>query len=385
MSVNVVDSDLATIGKKAAAGKRLSLADGLALYHSRDMFTIGELADHVRHHRHGQRVYYIINRHINYTNYCVLRCKFCVFRRTPGSDQPDAYVLSVEQVIEQAEQAHADGATEVHIVGGLHPDLPFEYYAEIVSGIRAACPQMAIKAFTAVEIVHLARISKPRRTIEQVLMALKDAGLDCLPGGGAEIFDDRVHEEGFRHKIGQEDWFAVHRVAHDLGIPTNATMLYGHIESIEQRLQHLIGLREHQDVSLQRGGGGAFNCMVPLSFVPEHSDWSDMPGPTGLDDLKTLAICRLMLDNFSHIKAFWPIQTIKLAQIALRWGVDDFDGTVVWYDITKQEGSGRSQQLSVEQLRRLISEAGLDPVERDAFYQPVERSGKTWQVVSAKT
>ncbi len=253
--------------------------------------------------------------------------------------------LTADEVVEQASQAYRDGATEVHIVGGLHPTLPFEYYTECISRIRAACPRMAIKAFTAVEIVHFSRISRPRRSIEQVLAELKACGLDCMPGGGAEIFDDRVQAEAFPYKVGEQDWFAVHRVAHDLGISTNATMLYGHIETPEQRLSHLVKLRDHQDESIRRGKG-AFNCMVPLSFVPSPGTaWADLPGPSGLDDLKTLAICRLMLDNFAHIKAFWPIQTIKLAQVTLGWGVDDFDGTVVWYDITRREGQGTRQQL----------------------------------------
>jgi len=377
----LLDDSLRPVVEKVEAGERLSLADGLALYRSKDIFTIGRMADHVRRRLHGRKTYYVINRHVNYTNYCVLRCKFCGFRRQPGTEAPDAYTLSAEEVIEQAQQAYADGATEIHIVGGLHPHLPFDYYKNIVSGIRAACPRIAIKAFTAVEIVHFARMSRPKRTVQQVLAELKDCGLDCLPGGGAEIFDPRVHEEAFRHKIGEEDWFTVHEIAHEMGIPSNATMLYGHIESPEQRLRHLIKLREHQDASLRRGHA-AFGCMVPLSFVPDQSEWSDLPGPSGLDDLKTLAISRLMLDNFPHIKAFWPIQSVKLSQVALSWGVDDFDGTVVWYDIAKREGVGRSQQLSVRQIRRLIAEAGFEPVERDGFYRPVARTGEQWRPAS---
>ncbi len=376
----ILDKQLEPIVAKVESGQRLSLSDGLALYASRDIFTIGRLADHVRRVRHGRVAWYIANRHINYTNVCVLRCKFCGFCRKPNSEAADAYVLAADQVVEQAALGYADGATEVHIVGGLHPTLPFAYYREIISRIRTICPRMAIKAFTAVEIVHFSRISKPRRSIEQVLAELKECGLDCMPGGGAEIFDDRVQAEAFPYKVGEHDWFAVHRAAHDLGIPTNATMLYGHIETSAQRLGHLVKLREHQDESLQRGKG-VFNCMVPLSFVPaDNTDWADLPGPSGLDDLKTLAICRLMLDNFSHIKAFWPIQTIKLAQVALGWGVDDFDGTVVWYDITKREGQGTHQHLGTEQLRRLICEAGYEPLERDCFYNAVERSGTQWSL-----
>ncbi len=370
----IVDGGLRVIEQKVDAGERLSLADGRVLFASRDIHGIGELADRVRRRLHGRTAWYVANRHINYTNVCVLRCRFCGFCRRPGSDAADVYVMSAGEVVEQARQAYEAGATEIHIVGGLHPTLPFEYYTQMIAGIRAACPRVAIKAFTAVEIVHFGWICKPRRTVEQVLTALRDCGLDCLPGGGAEIFDDRVHADAFPYKMGEQDWFAVHRAAHDLSMPTNATMLYGHIETTEQRLAHLVKIREHQDESLRRGRG-AFNCMVPLSFVPAAgTDWVDLPGPTGLDDLRTLAICRLMLDNVGHIKAFWPIQTIKLAQVALSWGVDDFDGTVTWYDITRQEGVGTHQQLDAGQLCRLIREAGCEPVERDAFYRRVERS-----------
>ena len=377
-----MDSHLDPIVKKVEASQRLSLDDGLALYASQDVFTIGRLADHARRARHGRVAWYVANRHINYTNVCVLRCKFCGFCRKPNVAADDAYTLTADQVVAQAAQGYVDGATEVHIVGGLHPTLPFDYYKEILSRIRTNCPRMAIKAFTAVEIVHFSRISKPRRSIEQVLAELKECGLDCMPGGGAEIFDDRVHAEAFPYKVGEQDWFAVHRAAHDLDIPTNATMLYGHVETPAQRLTHMLKLREHQDESLRRGKG-SFNCMVPLSFVPAgNTDWAYLPGPSGVDDLKTLAICRLMLDNFPHIKAFWPIQTIKLAQVALSWGVDDFDGTVVWYDITKREGQGTSQHLDTEQLRRLICEAGFEPIERDCFYNRVVRRGTEWETAA---
>jgi aminodeoxyfutalosine synthase len=378
--VNILDAQLESIAAKVEARQRLSLEDGLALYASRDIFTIGRLADQVRRAKHGRAAWYVANRHINYTNVCVLRCKFCGFCRRPNMHADDAYTLTADQVVEQAAQGYADGATEVHIVGGLHPTLPFEYYKEFLSRIRASCPRMAIKAFTAVEIVHLSRMSQPHRSLEQVLAELQACGLDCMPGGGAEIFDDRIQAEAFPYKVGQQDWFAVHCAAHDLGISTNATILYGHIETPRQRLVHLLKLREHQDESLGRGRG-SFNCMVPLSFVPATgTQWADLPGPSGLDDLKTLAICRLMLDNFAHIKAFWPIQTIKLAQVGLSWGVDDFDGTVVWYDITKQEGQGTTQHLNAEQLRRLICEAGFEPLERDCFYNRVERRGATWSI-----
>jgi len=282
--------------------------------------------------------------------------------------------------VETAARAAAAGATEVHIVGGLHPRLPFSYYLDICRGIKQRCPTLHIKAFTAVEIVHFTRITRPRMSIAEVLCALREAGLDSLPGGGAEIFDDRVHDETFQAKIGERHWFDVHRTAHELGIFSNATMLYGHVETPAERVAHLLKLREHQDRSLAArqqappGTKAAFNCCVPLSFVPEGSALAHLPGPTGLDDLRTLAICRLMLDNFPHIKAFWIMQSPKLAQVALNWGVDDFDGTVVWYDITRREGRGTNrQELTVDQIRRLIREAGCVPVERDSLYREIRR------------
>ena len=238
--MSILDKQLERMAAKVEAGERLTLEDGLALYTSRDLFTIGRLADHVRRARHGRAAWYVANRHINYTNVCVLRCKFCGFCRKPNVADDDAYTLTADEVVDQAMQGYADGATEVHIVGGLHPTLPFEYYKEVLSRIKANCPRMAIKAFTAVEIVHFSRISRPRLSIEQVLAELQACGLDCMPGGGAEIFDDRVHAEAFPYKVGEQDWFAVHRAAHDLGIPTNATMLYGHIETPSQRLTHLV-------------------------------------------------------------------------------------------------------------------------------------------------
>lgn len=406
-----LDPALEPIREKVRCGARLSHADGVTLYRSRDIFTIGELANIVRERRHGRAAYYNINRHINYSNYCVLRCKFCSFYRsvdgrtgsTPLSNTA-GYEYSLDEIVETAAQAEAGGATEVHIVGGLHPRLPFSFYTDMCRAIKARCPRLHIKAFTAIEIVHFTRISKPRLRIEDVLVALREAGLDSLPGGGAEIFDDRVHNEAFKTKVGEKHWFDVHRAAHALGIPTNATMLYGHVETPEERVAHLVKLRELQDESLARvasrefrvtnsgkaptGSQGnsllvtrnssvspaAFQCCIPLSFIPDGSALEHLPGPTGLDDLKTLALSRLMLDNFAHIKAFWIMQSPKLSQLALNWGVDDFDGTVVWYDITKREGRGtQHQELSVQQIRGLMREAGCIPIERDTLYRPVVR------------
>lgn len=413
MPVAAPQTDLAVVAERVRAGQRLSVDDGVRLFESRDIFTLGELANIARERLHGRTAYYNINRHINYTNFCVLRCKFCSFykpyakdaaaptlRQTGsllpilGQDAGDGnghehnhdagYELTVPQIVDLAREAADRGATEVHIVGGLHPKLPFEYYLDMCRSIRAACPRLHIKAFTAIEIIHFTRIARPRRSIEQVLIELREAGLGSLPGGGAEIFDDRVHDEVYKNKVGEAGWFDVHRAAHELGIFTNATMLYGHVESPAERVRHLTKLREHQDVSLAERKAH-FNCCIPLSFIPEGSELDDLPGPTGLTDLKTLAISRLMLDNVPHIKAFWPMQSAKLAQVALNWGVDDFDGTVVWYDITKREaGTGNThQELTVDRLQRLIYEADCVPVERDTLYRAVVREGNVWAVADA--
>ena len=396
-------ADLAGVAEKVRSGQRLDHGDGMRLYRSRDIFTIGRLADEVRRRLHGRIAYYNINRHIHYTNYCVLRCRFCSFFRPysghdvspgsarepgrtrdtvrdgespalsgarepePGSGGPGSgYALRVEDVVRLACEARDRGATEVHIVGGLHPKLPFSYYLDLCRGIRAACPTMHIKAFTAIEIIHFTRIARPRLSIVEVLEQLREAGLGSLPGGGAEIFDDRVHEEAFRSKVGEQGWFDVHRAAHALGIFSNATMLYGHVERPEERIAHMIKLREHQDASL-RERRAHFQCFIPLPFIPEGSGLAHLPGTTGLDDLKTLAIARLMLDNVPHM------QGPKIAQVSLDWGVDDLDGTVVHYDITKRDGAGAHQEMTADQLRRLIIEAGRVPVERDTLYRPVDR------------
>ncbi|MFQ5424139.1 MAG: aminofutalosine synthase MqnE [Phycisphaerae bacterium] len=391
----MTESDLAGIARKVEAGQRLNRADGVALYASRDIHEIGRLANRVRERLHGDAVFYNVNRHINYTNYCVLRCKFCGFYQPysapdvasrPSRDSqfpsvPAGYELSIERIVDRATQARDAGATEVHIVGGLHPKLPFSYYVDMCRAIRAACPRMHIKAFTAVEIIHFTRITKPRLSIREVLEQLREGGLGSMPGGGAEIFDDRVHDEAYRNKVGEAGWFDVHRTAHELGLYTNATMLYGHVERTDERVTHMIKLREHQDEALAHHGA-AFNCFIPLCFIPDGSAMADRPGPTGLDDLKTLAISRLMLDNVPHIKAFWIMQSAKLAQVSLNWGVDDLDGTVVYYDITKREGGAGTthQELTVDRIRRLIREAGREPVERDTLYHRVIRNGTDWQI-----
>jgi aminodeoxyfutalosine synthase len=364
----VNDPGLKPVAEKVTAGQRLSPEDGLALYASRDLHGIGRLANHVREKLHGDKTYFNRNRHINYTNVCALSCKFCSFYRKKGED--GAYEMPVEQVIATAAAAAEAGATEVHIVGGLHPWLKFDYYLDMMRGIRRQCPGLHIKAFTAIEIIHLGRIA--RLSVREVLQALREAGLGSLPGGGAEIFDDRVHDEAFKGKVREDRWFEVHRTAHELGIHSNATMLYGHVETPAERVGHMRKLREMQDESTTYRLA-CFNCVIPLSFIPEQSELGYLPGPTGLTDLKTLAIARLMIDNIAHIKAFWIMQSVGLSQVALSWGCDDLDGTVIWYDITKRQGNGVHQELHVEEIKRVIREAGRIPVERDTLYREVKQ------------
>ncbi len=402
----------AEIEAKVDAGQRLSAADGLALWRDVDLWSVCGLADRVRRRLHGEVAYYNVNKHLNYSNICALSCKFCAFYRK--KDEDGAYEYSVEDAAEEARQGEAAGATEIHIVGGLHPWLPFSYYTELMEAIREAAPRLHIKAFTAVEIVHLARIDKRPNDLVGVLRDLKAAGLGSLPGGGAEVFDDRVHDEIYRGKIRGEHWLEVHRVAHQLGLNTNATMLYGHVETVEDRIHHWELLRTAQDEALAdwadgngmlKGADGAvvltngellpqpnevqgyFQTITPLPFIPDDSALEHLPGPDGLTNLRMIAVSRLMLDNFPHVKAFWIMQTLELAELMLTAGADDLDGTVVWYDITKVgRGTDTHQETDVARLERAIREARFEPVERDTLYRRVERrSAVDWDVVGADT
>jgi len=350
---------LATIKEKVHAGQRLSEGDALALYASNDLLTIGELAAWVNERKNGTNVYFNVNRHINPTNVCVNRCAFCAFSRTADAD--DAYTLAMDQMVGRAVEAVGQGATEVHLVGGLHPDLPFEFYLELLRDIRSSAPSLHIKAFTAVEIDYFARISG--QTVEQVLAQLIEAGLGSMPGGGAEILVEEVRQKICPEKISGQRWLEVHRLAHGAGLKTNATMLYGHVETAADRVRHMALLRELQD---QTGG---FQVFIPLAWQPENSPLKlDTKGTSGLDDLKTLAIARLFLDNFQHIKAYWIMLGEKIAQVALAFGVDDLDGTVVEEKIGHDAGAASPQSLTLERLIRLIKIAGKTPVERDTLY-----------------
>jgi len=375
-------TDLQPIIDKLDAGERLDADDCLTMLRTRDVWTLGELAQRVRLAKHGKTTYYNVNRHLNYSNICALSCKFCEFHRKRGDD--GAYEYDLDRIAAIAQEAASGGATEMHIVGGLHPYLPFEYYTDMLLTIREAAPKVHIKAFTAVEIVHLARISKRgkdgREGIRAVLQDLVDAGLGSHPGGGAEVFDDRVHDEAFKGKIRSDQWLEVHEVAHELGLMSNATMLYGHVESLEDRVHHFMLLREEQDRAIAQGLPGRFQTIIPLPFVPDGSALEHLPGPSGLDNLRMLAVSRLILDNFDHVKCFWIMQTLEMAQVSLDFGVDDVDGTVVWYDITKVGGAGNDQEVTVPVLRRAIVEAGYEPVERDTLYRRVVRDGADWSV-----
>ncbi len=486
----VRDPALEPIAVKILAGERLTIEEGETLFATPDIWTVCSLADQVRRRLHGEVAYYNINRHLNYTNICALSCKFCEFRRSRG--EAGAYEHSLDEVRTEARKAIAAGATEMHIVGGLHPYLPFEYYTDMVRAIREeaeaarrglesplpcadrglespppcdtlnrggsfpnrgggfpAPGQLHIKAFTAVEIVHFAKIAKvykqadPESGIRWVLEQLKAAGLGSLPGGGAEVFDDRVHDEAFKGKIRSDVWLDVHRVAHELGLNTNATILYGHIETTRDRPVHMDMLRCAQDEALARLGyeadadgcvtltrqgidlptvarlsepcgldsergksthgsecratsstatnttAGYFQTITPLPFFPDGSELEHLPGPGGLENLRTLAVCRLMLDNFPHVKAFWIMQTLGMAQLMLQNGADDIDGTVIWYDITKlpqgaseKTAGATHQETTVADLTHAIREAGCEPVERDTLYRKVEREGERWWVVA---
>jgi aminodeoxyfutalosine synthase len=360
---------LAVIREKVEAGQRLSFDDGVFLSEQADLFTLGELANVVRERKNGHFTYYNVNTHLNPTNVCVYRCTFCAFRADLKS--PKGYVMTDEQILGRAAEAERRGATELHIVGGLHHQLPYEWYLNVIRIIHQAHPRLHLKAYTAVEWDWFARLTG--RPTKDLLAEFKDAGLGSLPGGGAEIFHPEVRDKICEHKADAAEWLRIHREAHELGLRTNATMLYGHIEEARHRVDHLCRLRELQDET------GGFQTFIPLAFHPDHTGLSHIPKPTGLMDLKTMAVSRLMLDNFPHIKAYWVMLGIQTAQVALSFGADDLDGTVVHEKIYHDAGSDSPQELSVAEIRRLIEEAGRVPVERDTLYHEVIRGQNHWQ------
>lgn len=349
------------IEQKVLNDERLSFADGLALYESKDIVEIGRIANILREKLNHDIGYYTVNKHINHTNICVNNCRFCAFSREKGQD--GGYEMHLDEIIAMS----ADGYDEFHIVGGCHPDLPYSYYRQMLQRLHEKYPDTVLQAFTSVEIDHIATIAG--MTIEETLTDLKSAGLRALPGGGAEVFSHRIREELFPKKISADRWLEVHSIAHSLGIKTNATMLYGHIESQAEKVEHLIRLREQQDKS------GGFLAFIPLAFHPENTELRELSGTSGVDDLKELAIARLMLDNIPHIKAFWIMIGEKLSQVSLWFGVDDVDGTVEDERITHMAGAKTPVRLAEEYLRNLIIRAGRKPVRRNTLYEIVESTG----------
>jgi aminodeoxyfutalosine synthase len=349
------------IYEKVEAAERLTEQDGLKLYRSNDILALGYLADMVRNRLNGDNTYYIYNQHINYSNICTNLCKFCAFGKEKGADK--AYEMSVDEVKQKVRDRLEEPITEIHMVGGIHPDLPLEYYLEILRGIKEVRPDVHIQAFTCVEIAHLAQLAD--KPIGDTLEMLKEAGLGSIPGGGAEVFSTRIRELTCADKLPGRDWLEVAKIAHRHGLHTNATMLYGHIETLEERIEHLSALRAAQDET------SGFLAFIPLAFHPKNTEMSDLSRTTGIDDLKNIAVSRLFLDNFPHIKAYWVMIGPKLAQIALSFGADDMDGTVKEEIITHMAGADTDQAIGSTTLVKLIREAGRKPIERDTLYNVI--------------
>ncbi len=360
------------IEKKVLAGKRLSSEDAIALFESEDIFSIGRLAAYAAHKHNGNNAYFIQNHHVNPTNICVNRCKFCAFSRSKGDK--GAYELDIKTIIRKLRSkatSHKGNAlkfAEVHIVGGMHPDWPFEHYLNIIREVKKNFPVMHIKAFTAVEIDYFSKISN--MSVNQTLLALKEAGLETMPGGGAEIFSPGVRKKICPEKITGRRWLQIMESAHKAGIRTNATMLYGHLEGVKHRVDHMLRLRDLQD----RTGG--FQAFIPLAFHPVNTEIKGAKYTSGIDDLKTIAISRLFLDNFAHIKAYWVMLGEKIAQLALMFGADDLDGTIVEEKITRSAGALSGGSLTRDDLINLIEKAGKVPVERDSFYNKINIRGR---------
>lgn len=364
----LIPSDLQPVYRKVLDGERLSFDDGVLLYTHPDLDSVGLMANVVRERKNGNLTFFVRNQHINYTNICNKFCKFCSFYAKKGGPAP--YEMSIEEVKRRLAWHKDVPITEVHMVAGINPRLKYDYYLELVRTVKESRKDVHVKAFTAVEIVQIAQVGKV--SVEQALRDLMDAGLDSLPGGGIEILSPRVHEALFGKKLNGEEWKEVARAASKLGLKQYATMLYGHIETVEERVDHLIQLRELQDET------GHFLTMTPLCFHPEGTDLPDIPHPTGKDDLRNIALCRLLLDNFDHIKSFWIMNTVPVTQMAQWYGADDVDGMVHEYEITYQDDDfgNKSQVLTYENMIRMIEEAGREPVERDSLYRKIEREDR---------
>ena len=366
--VPIRDPALRSRAEKLAAGERLDLDDAIALFESSDLLAVGALADAKNRERNGDRVFFASNQHINPTNVCVLRntCVFCSFARSPKED--GAYTRTLEEVLAEAARAKSAPTREFHIVGGLHPKLTLAYYTDMIRALREAYPGVHVKALTAVEIAHLARIE--RCSFREVLVRLKEAGLTSLPGGGAEVFGNAVRMTIADRKLAGEDWLEVHRQAHALGIPSNCTMLYGHVETVRDRAEHLLRLRDLQDET------GGFLTYIPLAYHPDNNVLGEELGwqgraTMGVDDLMNLAVGRLVLDNIPHVKTHWPMVSAFVSQVALHFGCDDLEGTVVYERVYHEAGARTPMELTYDGLVALIRGAGKVAVERDSLYRPV--------------
>jgi aminodeoxyfutalosine synthase len=351
----VEDRNLIPIAEKVLSEERLSFEDGVKLFETNDILTLGKIANFTNEKKNGKLVYFIVNRHINLTNLCKGSCKFCAFRKERGEE--GAYELTIEEAVKKAREF--ENTTEIHIVSGLHPDWKYGKYLEFIKEIKKANPNAKIQAFTAEEIDHLCRISG--KSLEEVLIDLIEAGVDALPGGGAEVFSKRVREKLCPDKLSAERYLEIHRVAHSFGLKTNASILYGHIETVEERVDHLLRLRELQDET------GGFQAFISFAYQPKNTKLGGN-FTTGFDDLKMLSVARLLLDNFRHVRAFWITLGEKLAQVSLHFGVNDLDGTVVEETITRSAGAESSSFMPKKRLIKLIKEARKTPVERDTNY-----------------
>ena len=353
---------LADIADKLDTGQRLSFDDGVRLFDCPDLLAVGWLANREREKRHGGRTYYNFNIRLEATNVCVASCLFCSFARLRPGDA-GSYTMSLEQAWDKLRERSHQPLTEIHVVNGLHPELPFEYYLEMLRGFKRIRPDIHLKCFTAVEIAFFADLYK--MTDERVLRALQDAGLDSLPGGGAEIFAERVRRKICHDKCGADRYLAIHKLAHGLGMRTNVTMLYGHIETKEERVDHMLRARDLQDDS------GGFQAFIPLAFHPDNNQMRKLPAPSATDTLRVHAVSRLMLDNIPHVKAFWIATGVDVAQVSLWFGVDDLDGTVQEEKIYHMAGARTPESMTTSAIRRLIRAAGRDPIERDTLYNVV--------------
>jgi aminodeoxyfutalosine synthase len=362
-------SELRDLYDKVATGQRLSEPDALRLFESKDLNAVGAIADSARQRKVGSRASFIVNRYINYSNYCILSCQFCSFARKKRD--ADGFQLTIEEIVAKAREALRLGITELHIVGGLHPSLPFSYYTDMLKALRALDSRLQLKAFTAIEILHLAWLAK--KSVPDTLLALKEAGLESLTGGGAEIFRKEVRSAIARGKESAEEYLDVHRTWHRLGGRSTCTMLYGHVETLADRVDHLRQLRNLQDET--RG----FVGFVPLPYHPENNDIPVRHPPTGFDALRTIAVSRIYLDNFDHVTAYWVGMGLKLAQVALSYGADDLHGTIIEEHIFHMAGAPSPQLQTEAEMIKAIREAGCTPVQRNTFYDPI----KVWETSSA--